>query len=66
MFWNPTADKKCRILICRCKQVFMNLSIAFFNWDKRTKLSPAPLLETVMKKEKHLAYKLHSEENVKA
>ena len=43
----------------------MNHSIVFLNWDNRTKLLPAPLLEIVMKKEKHLTYKLHSEENVK-
>lgn len=44
----------------------MNHSVLIFNWDKRKKLSPAPILENALKKEKHSAYKLHGEENVKA
>ena len=44
----------------------MNHSVVIFNWDKRKQLSPAPILEIALKEEKHSAYKLHSEENVKA
>ena len=40
-FWITPRISSCRIFICLCKQVFINISIIFLDWDNKAKLVPA-------------------------